>query len=177
MIYFSSDLHLWLNHNKDFIWRERGFSSVEEMNETIVSNFNSVLTDDDHLYLLGDCCMGLNNISIPYLKQIKGHKHLIVGNHDTVAKIAEYLRYDVFESIEFGDRIKYHKFYFILSHYPMLVHNTTKDNVWNLHGHTHQKTIFSEFPSQYHVGVDSQDCFPVSIEDIYNDIKELENND
>ena len=41
MIYFSSDLHL--NHDKDFIWRERGFSSVEEMNETIVDNFNIFL--------------------------------------------------------------------------------------------------------------------------------------
>lgn len=169
MIYLSSDLHF--NHNKEFVWKERGFSSVEEMNEIIVDNFNSILTDDDHLYLLGDCCMGLNDISMPYLKHIKGHKHLIIGNHDTVARITEYQNRNIFESIEFGDRIKYHKTYFILSHYPMLVGNASNEKVWNLHGHTHQKHKFGSVPQCYHVGVDSHNCYPISLEQIHANIQ------
>lgn len=169
MIYLSSDLHF--NHNKEFVWKERGFSSVEEMNEIIVDNFNSILTDDDHLYLLGDCCMGLNDISMPYLKHIKGHKHLIIGNHDTIARITEYQNRNIFESIEFGDRIKYHKTYFILSHYPMLVGNASNEKVWNLHGHTHQKHKFGSVPQCYHVGVDSHNCYPISLEQIHANIQ------
>ena len=169
MIYLSSDLHF--NHNKEFVWKERGFSSVEEMNEIIVDNFNSILTDDDHLYLLGDCCMGLNDISMPYLKHIKGHKHLIIGNHDTIARITEYQNRNIFESIEFGDRIKYHKTCFILSHYPMLVGNASNEKVWNLHGHTHQKHKFGSVPQCYHVGVDSHNCYPISLEQIHANIQ------
>lgn len=169
MIYLSSDLHF--NHNKEFVWKERGFSSVEEMNEIMVDNFNSILTDDDHLYLLGDCCMGLNDISMPYLKHIKGHKHLIIGNHDTIARITEYQNRNIFESIEFGDRIKYHKTYFILSHYPMLVGNASNEKVWNLHGHTHQKHKFGSVPQCYHVGVDSHNCYPISLEQIHANIQ------
>ena len=169
MIYLSSDLHF--NHNKEFVWKERGFSSVEEMNELMVDNFNSILTDHDHLYLLGDCCMGINDISMPYLKHIKGHKHLIIGNHDTIARITEYQNRNIFESIEFGDRIKYHKTYFILSHYPMLVGNASNEKVWNLHGHTHQKHKFGSVPQCYHVGVDSHNCYPISLEQIHANIQ------
>ena len=37
-IFITSDLHF--NHDKDFIWKERGFSNVNEMNEAIVKNWN-----------------------------------------------------------------------------------------------------------------------------------------
>lgn len=172
MIYLTSDLHF--NHDKSFVWQERGFRCVEEMDEGLVKRFNTILTDDDTLYILGDCCMGLNDISMPYLEKIKGHKRLIIGNHDSTAKIAEYQNRNIFESIEFGDRIKYHKRWFILSHYPMLVGNASNEKIWNLHGHTHQKHHFGSVPQCYHVGVDAHDCYPISIEKIYNDIKETQ---
>ena len=169
MIYLSSDLHL--NHNKSFVWQERGFSSVEEMNEEIIERFNSILTDDDDLYLLGDCCMGLNTVSMPYLKAIKGNKHLIIGNHDSEARINEYRNREIFKTIEYGGRLKVGKKLYILSHYPMLVGNASNEKVWNLHGHTHQKHKFGSVPQCYHVGVDSHDCYPISLEQIHTDIQ------
>lgn len=169
MIYLSSDLHLC--HNNDFVWKERGFSSVDGMNAAIIKNFNSIVKDDDILYLLGDCCMGLNEDSIPLLTQLKGHKFLIIGNHDTSARIDEYYNKGIFENIQFGDRLKYKKRIFLLSHYPMLVGNASNEKVWNLHGHTHQKHKFGSIPQCYHVGVDSHDCFPISLEKIYEEIK------
>ena len=47
MIYFSSDLHL--NHNKDFIYLPRGFSSIEEMNDAILNNFCKTITSEDSM--------------------------------------------------------------------------------------------------------------------------------
>ena len=47
MIYFSSDLHL--QHSKDFIYKYRGFESVDSMNDTIIKNFNQVITNEDDL--------------------------------------------------------------------------------------------------------------------------------
>ena len=41
MIYFTSDLHI--GHDRDFIWKERGFSSVEKHNEEILKRWNEVV--------------------------------------------------------------------------------------------------------------------------------------
>ena len=68
MIYLSSDLHF--NHNKPFIYADRGFSSVDEMNTVIIHNFNSVLTHQDDLYLLGDTLMGNTSESILLFQQL-----------------------------------------------------------------------------------------------------------
>lgn len=56
MIYLSSDTHF--GHVKDFLWRPRGFSSVEEMNEGIIERWNLIVEPDDDVYLLGDVIMG-----------------------------------------------------------------------------------------------------------------------
>ena len=39
MIYFISDTHF--NHDRDFIWGNRGYNSVNEMNEDIIINFKN----------------------------------------------------------------------------------------------------------------------------------------
>ena len=53
-IFLTSDLHF--NHDREFVWKVRGFTSVQEMNETIVKNWNSVVNPDDDVYVLG--CVG-----------------------------------------------------------------------------------------------------------------------
>ena len=60
-IWFSSDLHF--NHNRQFIYQARGFETLEEMNQTIIERFNSLVKPEDDLYLLGDTMLGLFNIS------------------------------------------------------------------------------------------------------------------
>ena len=141
------------------------------MNNTIINNYNFIVNNDDIVYILGDCCMGALEISVPLLAQLKGHKHLIIGNHDTEKKIEKYKKYNIFESIEYGGRIKYKKKMFVFSHYPMLVGNASNEKTWNLHGHSHQKHCFGTVPQCYHVGVDSHNCFPVLLDKIYEEIK------
>ena len=83
MIYLTSDLHI--NHNRGFIYEPRGFKSVEEMNEAIVARWNSIVEPDDTIYLLGDVMLGGPNSEngLNYLKSLKGHIHIIRGNHCT----------------------------------------------------------------------------------------------
>ena len=45
MIYITSDLHL--NHQREFIYAARGYSSIEEMNKDLITKFNNTVTDDD----------------------------------------------------------------------------------------------------------------------------------
>ena len=51
-IYFTSDLHLC--HDRGFIYEPRGFNSIEEMNNAIVENWNSIVTNEDNVFILGD---------------------------------------------------------------------------------------------------------------------------
>ena len=47
-IWFSSDLHF--SHDREFVWKERGFENVGEMNLTLIDNFNSIIHPCDTLY-------------------------------------------------------------------------------------------------------------------------------
>ena len=61
-----------------------------------------------------------------------------------------------------------------LSHYPTITDNfddTRNHHTISLFGHTHQTTnFFNNNPYMYHVGLDSHNMYPVSIEQIFKDI-------
>lgn len=175
MIYFSSDLHFC--HDREFIYKPRGFNSVDEMNEAIVERFNSVLTEEDTLYLLGDEMLNDNEKGLEYLSKINAKLVFIIGNHDTDSRINLYKTLsNASGEILFATRLKYGKYHFYLSHYPTITSNLEKESLKecmiNLYGHTHQQTNFyNDMPFMYHVGVDSHNCYPISIEQIIEDCK------
>jgi len=178
MIYLTSDLHF--NHSREFIYKPRGFNSIEEMNDAIITNFNEVVTPDDDVYILGDLMLGgadkldegLNLIS-----KLNGNLHLVRGNHDTDKRWEAYKElHNVIEQ-QNAIYLKYKGFHFYMSHYPTMTANLEKETLKqctiNLFGHTHQKTNFyEEIPFVYHVGVDSHNNFPVNIEDAIRDMYE-----
>ena len=180
MIYFTSDLHL--GHDQEFIWGARGFNSVTEMNEKIITRWNSRITKDDDIYVLGDLVMGgVENIEL--LKQLNGKIHIIYGNHDGPKKREAYAKLENVVECGWANMIKYKKYNFYLSHYPTITDNedigeivSPKECVINLFGHTHQFDDFYDTNDgynfrMYHVGVDSHDCFPVPIDEVIEEIK------
>jgi calcineurin-like phosphoesterase family protein len=78
--YVTSDLHL--NHQNIIQYCGRPFSSMEEMNEMLVSNWNSIVKDEDTIYVVGDVIMGRTEWIDGTLSRLKGNKILISGNHD-----------------------------------------------------------------------------------------------
>lgn len=52
MIFFTSDLHL--GHENCIRLCNRPFSSIEEMDETLIENWNRKVTGKDTVYILGD---------------------------------------------------------------------------------------------------------------------------
>ena len=83
-IYLSSDLHFF--HDKDFIYKPRGFENILDMNETILKNWNNTVSEEDEVYLLGDLMLGDNNKGIELIKQLNGKIHVILGNHDSATR-------------------------------------------------------------------------------------------
>lgn len=171
MIYLTSDLHL--NHNKSFIYEKRGFKTIEEMNEAILTRWNNIISNDDIVYNLGDVFLGENiEDSLNIIKQLKGKIYYAYGNHCTDKRIAALKTLPNTVDIQMGYRLKAGKKGFILTHYPTLTGHTTLDHIYSLHGHTHQKINFTEgFPLCYHIGVDSHNCTPVAFDEIIKEIR------
>jgi len=176
MIYFTSDLHI--GHDRDFIWEERGFSSVEEHDKEILKRWNEVVKPEDTVYILGDLALGQNeNEWDNIFYDLNGNIFFIQGNHDTNRRISIYQARYIMNYLGAASFWKYGKKSFYLSHYPTLVANKDdKKFLWNLSGHTHSKNKFEY--GQYHVynvAVDAHNCYPVSIEEIIKDIKNYNN--
>ena len=53
------------------------------MDEAMISLWNQRVNRDDNVYILGDFCYRNEKSAEWYLSQLKGHKHLVLGNHDT----------------------------------------------------------------------------------------------
>ncbi len=113
MIWFTSDLHL--GHRSAINMCERPFETVEEMNETLIRNFNSCVKKNDTVYILGDIAHRTPVVEVNQLiGRLNGKKILCKGNHDK--------RYDVelFEGIYDFLEISVHGVNVSLMHYPMM---------------------------------------------------------
>lgn len=88
-VFVISDTHFQHERICTYCPESRLFDTVEEMNEAIVKNWNSVVSPDDTVYHLGDCFMGPLETVAKYGSRLNGKVHVIPGNHDTKKRIAE----------------------------------------------------------------------------------------
>ena len=176
MIWLTSDLHF--NHDREFIYKPRGFESVWDMNRTLIENYNSIVSSDDDVYILGDLMLGgpdRMKDGLSLLSQLKGNIHIVRGNHDTDNRWAAYQNlYNVVE-VDNAIYLKYKGFHFYMSHFPTFTANLEKESLKqctiNLYGHTHQQSNFyNDIPFMYHVGVDSHNNYPVNIDEAIRDM-------
>ena len=80
MILFTADLHL--GHKNIIRHCSRPFSSVQEMDEQLISAWNSKVRQNDSVYIIGDLIFRSAASPESYLSSLHGKKHLIIGNHD-----------------------------------------------------------------------------------------------
>ena len=80
MDYFISDIHF--GHKNIIRFCDRPFGSVSEMNSEIIEKWNSIVTDVDRVFVVGDVFLCSPEEAKSYIKKLNGHKILIKGNHD-----------------------------------------------------------------------------------------------
>lgn len=164
MIYFTSDLHL--GHKGIISMQHRPFASVEEMNRTILTNYNAVVNKNDTVYILGDICHHMNvDTANDIIARMNGRKYLITGNHDK--------KYDpeLFADIRDFMTVSLNGRYFTLMHYPMMSWPKKNSGSIQLHGHIHARMEYNEQNRtegilRYDVGVDANIFYPVSVKQI-----------
>lgn len=172
MNYFIGDMHF--GHSNIIRLNNRPFSSVEEMDETIISNWNSRVRPEDTVYILGDFSYRSVGNPCDILDKLKGRKVLIEGNHDFKnLKNFEFRKRfvevkSIMSIVENSERI-------ILCHYPMLEWDGYFRGSWHIHGHIHNNVSNKCFgyllnePNALNAGVDVTNFMPVT----FNELKDL----
>lgn len=163
--FFSADLHL--GHFNIIKYCNRPFSSIEEMDKTIIDNINSKVGRSDRLFCLGDFCFKSQASS--YLNKIVcKNVWLIKGNHDYKPRVE-----DGFAQVLDYYEQKYdigglHKKRVIMFHYPILEWNQWYRGSYMLFGHVHGKKNW-RYKNQYglDVGVDSHSFSPLSFDEVH----------
>lgn len=140
MKYYIADYHFGHETLLNYL-DKRGFNTVEEMNEYMIAQWNSVVRAHDEVYILGDLFWRVNEPKdvVRTLNRMHGKKYLIVGNHDK-RWLDDYdnEKYHCFKWIKDYAEIKDNKRKVILCHYPIMSYNHQfHENTWMLHGHIH----------------------------------------
>lgn len=137
MIYYISDTHL--GDLRVFNKCARPFMNLKEMEEEIKLKWNSIVREDDNVYVLGDLAEDDYVKVIDIFKTFKGHKHLIVGNHDL--KMLEQIKMSgIFESIDYIKLIDDRGRKVCLCHYPLMDWMEFSRGGYHIFGHIHNKT-------------------------------------
>ena len=131
-IWVTSDLHI--GHNREFIYKTRGFNNIEEHDKKLVINWNELVDPADVVYILGDVMLKHNlqdtdfSYGLSILEQLNGKLIIIRGNHDSIGKIEKYKTCQ--NVVQAGDAALYldypetGRYHFYLTHYPTPVSYT-----------------------------------------------------
>lgn len=161
MIYYIADTHFCYEP----VTEGRGFSSAAEMDEALITNWNSVVTEEDTVYFVGDIGYNEGHVPCRILARLRGHKHLIRGNHDTGYENPQLL-YRYFESVTDFWEIDDNDIHIILCHYPILYNKRG----YMIHGHLHNSAQFFDIlkalPKVLNAGVDVNGMMPVTLEQL-----------
>lgn len=129
--FYIADTHF--GHRNIIRYDDRPFNTVEQMDMTLISNWNNAVCGNDMVYILGDFSWYGREETERILKMLGGWKTLICGNHDGIdGKLAKYFTdiCDYKEINDNGTRV-------VMSHYPMPFWNGQFHDSVHLYGHVH----------------------------------------
>ena len=159
MIHFTADTHFY--HANIIKYCKRPYDTVDEMNEALIDNWNSVVGVKDTVYHLGDFSWGNAEVIKTILDKLNGkRKYFIPGNHDNVNHLKRIMNpkyilpgYHV---------VGFEKKKFCCCHYAMKRWPYRREGGFHLFGHSHGTLIEPELKS-LDVGVDCHGYKPISV--------------
>ena len=165
-IWFISDTHFEHANMLKFVKADGslvrpGFCCVNEMNERMINNWNTVVKPGDHVWHLGDFAMGNHTVAERIIKRLHGRKRLCVGNHDNVKEVAPF-----FEKVVLWRIFK--EFNFTCSHMPLRLDQLRKTE-FNVHGHIHQHKIAD--PHYINICVEHTNYTPIHLDELLTMIR------
>jgi calcineurin-like phosphoesterase family protein len=169
-IWITSDTHF--NHKNILNFKDdkgnpvRSFSSVEEMNETMIDRWNECVKPGDKIYHLGDVFFGHIDWIVNNWSRLNGKKRLIVGNHDDIPNI---VKRGMFEKVDMWRVFSEHNL--LLTHVPVSHQTIFHDRVMhkkmpltNVHGHIHSND--SPHGRYFNACVEKTDYRPIHLDEL-----------
>lgn len=165
--FFTSDHHF--GHASIIKNANRPFTSVEEMDETLIQRWNEKVKSTDSVYYLGDLGLCRAERLKEILKQLNGNIYLVKGNHDDSAMSCknrfEWVK-DYYELKIPNDSVIGGKQRLILFHYAIRQWNYKRQGAYHLFGHSHGKLVDNPNELSMDVGVDCHHFYPISFEEV-----------
>lgn len=147
MIWFTSDTHFGSERTLKF--SRRPFKTVHDMDDTIIENWNEVVSSKDIVYHLGDFGDCASR------KELNGEIILIKGNYD------EGVATDIFKNVFDDEYLKLPSGEVVfLNHYP----SKHDPKLFNLFGHVHKLCMIKKYG--LNVGIDCHNLYPINIDTV-----------
>jgi calcineurin-like phosphoesterase family protein len=187
-LFFTSDTHF--NHANILRFCNRPWESIEEHDQALIENWNSVIGPDDTVFHLGDFVFGGFPKWKEIVEQLNGHIYLIRGNHDDKQMTAGIQT--LFEDCLYQARILVDGKTVYLNHFPFLCFGHGDPKIYKdsysiqLFGHIHSGPNSTSadvsrssilYPTQYDVGVDNNNYCPISWKEVNEKIQKQLKND
>jgi len=136
MILYTSDLHF--GHSNVIRFDHRPFADRDEMDHVLIELWNGRVQPDDTVYIVGDFCYQSDHAPEWYLRQLKGHKFLVLGNHDLPIldnpKALHYL-----EGVDKMMHVTDGEHQISLCHFPIVEWNAYFHGSYHIYGHIHNR--------------------------------------
>lgn len=152
MHFFTADEHY--GHKNIIKYCNRPFTSTVEMDKILIARHNSVVGKKDTVIHAGDFTLGNTLFAEAIISQLNGKHIFISGGHDKwLGKNSNRLML-----------IKINKQLIVVCHYAMRVWAGNNYGSWQIYGHSHGK--LNPIGLQYDVGVDNNNFYPVSFDQL-----------
>lgn len=158
-----SDTHFL--HKNIIKYANRPFTSINEMDIQLINNWNSIVSNEDIIYHLGD--FGIDNKTRleEIFNSLNGKKILIEGNHDRRSKVCKFN----WKEIHKLHTISYKNQLFILCHYPLMSWDRQHYGSIHLYGHIHNHDPLIKLKNAYNVSVEQINYKPISLDKFIGD--------
>lgn len=173
-IWFTADTHFAHPKIIEFCQKTRP-CKPEDMDDVLIDKWNSVVKDEDIIYVLGDFCWNKN--ADQYINRLSGNIKFIPGNHDIWMTKQNLKKQNFtktnFEILPHYVETRFDKTKFVLCHYPIVQWNRMQYGSIHLYGHMHGALALDG--KAMDVGIDTRkkcDMLPYHIDEIWAIMKD-----
>ena len=124
------------------------------MHSEIIKRWNKKVTNGDDVYILGDIgSRGYQNMHVELIAQLKGRKHLIIGNHDDIKDLRVQQQFvEIVQAKSLSVMANKEPYKLLLTHCPYMMWDGQHRGVIMLYGHLHNtldEKLFQQYLAAY----------------------------
>ena len=137
-----ADTHF--GHSAIVGYEQRPFADAAQMDEQLISNWNSAVGPEDQVFMLGDFALAPAGRVKELLATLHGRKTLILGNHDRGHSVSWWLEAGFAWASPYPILLDE---FFMLSHEPLYVNANMP--YANIFGHVHGNPAYRDCSGQH----------------------------